>query len=399
MTRDTIETLESSFSTLALHADDEFAFASDVAPGIGVSTTFRMGYVGAVSERVGPNGRPNYIYSRDTTNNRDRLEIVLGKLTEGHAVTYASGQAAGFAALVHYKPRRVAIRGGYHGTHGSLKVYNRHHAIDVIDIDDPYEEGDLVWIESPHNPEGEIFGNANAKIIVDATFAPPPLSYPFRLGVDLVMHSTSKYFSGHSDGLGGLLVAPSAEQATELREDRVYLGSVLGSLETWLLLRSVRTLKVRVVQQSITAEALARWLNGASGGKAYDGIPAKTIHSVRHASLQDFTASPSPTAPGQEPKPSGCHQGWDVAKQNPGGFGACFSVLLYTSAQARKIPFTLTLHQPATSLGGVESLIEWRYGVDPSQDERLVRVSIGLEELDDLKEDWRRGLKRLVYEE
>lgn len=184
-----------------------------------------------------------------------------------------------------------------------------------------------------------------------------------------------------------------------------------------------------MVQQSQTATALAAWLAEASGQKEHDGIPAGSIHSVLHASLQKFPAS------------------WDVQKQHPGGHGATFSVLvsclgrweigeghdyqyrisvilclirplyfatkfsyvltnfpkitpsqLATPAQARLLPLSFQLMQPATSLGGVESLTEWRYPVDPLVDQRLVRVSIGLEELQDLKEDWRRALKKVIAE-
>ncbi|RUS20627.1 pyridoxal phosphate-dependent transferase [Endogone sp. FLAS-F59071] len=428
-----IRGLDESFSTLSLHADDHLAESYDIAPPIGVSTTFRFPNPDATSKNVeGLNGEKLNIYSRESTNIRDRVEAVLGALNEGHAVTYTSGLSAGFAAVIHLKPNRVAIRTGYHGTHGFLKVYRRHREIDIIDIDDPLADGDLVWLESPHNPDGLIYASClevssldickvcgynlhldiahyvkkahavGAKVLVDATFAPPPLQYPFRFGVisyqrlsyekspsydyssnsdvDIIMHSTTKYFSGHSDGLGGLLVVKTKEQADELCLDRTYMGTVLGSLETWLLLRSIRTLKLRVVQQSRTATALAAWLAEASGHKEHDGIPAGSIHSVLHASLQRYPAS------------------WDVQKQHPGGHGATFSVLLATPAQARLLPLAFQLMQPATSLGGVESLTEWRYPVDPLVDQRLVRVSVGLEELQDLKEDWRRALKKIIAE-
>ncbi|RUS32576.1 pyridoxal phosphate-dependent transferase [Jimgerdemannia flammicorona] len=413
-----LASFDKSFSTLSLHADAHLADSSDIAPAIGVSTTFRFPDPDVTHRHgEGLNGEKHHIYSRESTNNRDRLEIVLGTLNEGHSVTYASGLAAGFAAVIHLRPNRVAIRGGYHGTHGFLK--------EIIDIDSPLLSGDLVWLESPHNPDGLIFGKrlmsrswvpraylcltpptfanrdphpdiahyvershaVGAKVLVDATFAPPPLQYPFRLGVDVIMHSTTKYFSGHSDGLGGLLVVRSKEEADEvvmavysfllhyresygnrsvhvhwrhrifshdepqLRLDRTYTGSVLGSLETWLLLRS------------------------ASDHKEHDGIPAHSIHSVLHSSLQHYP------------------QGWDVEKQHPGGHGATFSVLV-----TRLLPMSFCLMQPATSLGAIESLIEWRYPVDPTIDQRLVRVSVGLEDLEDLKEDWRRALKKVIQE-
>lgn len=160
-----IRGLDESFSSLSLHADDHLAESSDIAPPIGVSTTFRFPNPDASKNGEGPNGEKLNIYSRESTNTRDRAEAVLGALNEGipaylklyisgetkiviimlmqayivntfvkhlcvgHAVTYASGLSAGFAAIIHFKPNRVAIRTGYHGTHGFLKVYRRHREI------------------------------------------------------------------------------------------------------------------------------------------------------------------------------------------------------------------------------------------------------------------------------
>ncbi|KAH8552179.1 cystathionine gamma-synthase [Umbelopsis sp. PMI_123] len=363
------------FASLAIHADDHLSTTTDVAPAIHVSTTYLQS--GSLSDTKGN------IYSRASTDTRDRVEQVLGKLNKGHAITYSSGLSSGFAVLLHIRPERIAIRGGYHGTHGFIEVYKRHRDIPVIDIDDELKKGDLLWLESPLNPTGEVYDvvayserahKVGAILLVDSTFAPPPLSWPIELGADIVMHSTTKYFAGHSDALGGLLVVKSEKEAESLLRDRNVIGSVLGSLEAWLILRSLRTLKVRVLHQSQTTNSLVAWLNLASGGKAHDGIPANAVHSVKHASIQDVK--------------------WDIQRQFPGGYGATFSILLTSKTNAQQLPFRLKLFHAATSLGGVESLAEWRYQWDLEIDDRLVRISVGLEELEDLKQDFRQALSQ-----
>ncbi|RKP04410.1 pyridoxal phosphate-dependent transferase, partial [Thamnocephalis sphaerospora] len=285
-------------------------------------------------------------------------------------------------------PKRIAIREAYFGSHKVIELVKRIRDVQVIDIDDELSEGDLIWLETPVNPTGEAADikhyaerahQAGGWLVVDATFAPPPLQYPFDHGADMVMHSATKYFGGHSDLLGGLLLTNEQSSADKLYKDRGVLGNMMGSLESWLLLRSLRTLEVRVLRQSATATALATWLNGASGGQAHDGIPAGIVHSLRHTTVQ--------TAGGKNE--------W-VQKQMPGGHCAVFAILLETKEQARILPHHLQLAHNATSLGGVESLIEWRYGTDGISDPRLIRVSVGLEALDDLKRDWRQALAQVA---
>ncbi|KAG2182716.1 hypothetical protein INT44_005696 [Umbelopsis vinacea] len=385
------------FSSLSIHADDSLSNSSDIAPPIHVSTTYSQ------PDPDQPDGN-GLVYSRYSTATRDRVERVLGTLNKGHAVTYSSGLSSGYAALLHIRPNRIAIGGGYHGTHGFIEIYKRHRDIvsrcswlydqinkAIIDLDAELQKGDLVWLESPLNPTGEVYDvlayterahKVGAIVMVDSTFAPPPLTWALDLGADIVQHSATKYFAGHSDALGGVLVVKSEKEANQLRSDRNVLGSVLGSLEAWLLLRSLRQVvygthlegssKLRVTHQSQTTASLVAWLNQASGGKAHDGIPANAIYAVKHASVQKVN--------------------WDIQRQYPGGFGATFSVLLTSKTAAQRVPFRLKLFHAATSLGGVESLAEWRYQHDPEIDDRLVRVSVGLEELDDLKQDWRQAL-------
>jgi len=296
--------------------------------------------------------------------------------------------SAAYAAIIHYQPKRIAIRGGYHGVHEILRIHNRTlPSLEIIDIDDDLREGDLLWVETPLNPTGEARDlqhysdkahKAGVKIVVDATFAPPPLFNPFLWGADCILHSASKYLGGHSDILAGVLVVRTVEELKELWSDRTFLGSVLGSLESFLLLRSLRTLSLRVVAQSTTATALAGWLDKLShtpAGQEFDGAPGGLIENVTHSSLQKEEF---------------------VSKQYTGGYAPCFSMLMKSGPYAKALPFKLCLFTAATSLGSVESLIEQRLMSDSEQDPRLVRLSIGLEHLDDLKKDFRQALKALL---
>jgi cystathionine gamma-synthase len=347
--------------TLALHADAGLERAPDVAPPIHLSTTFEA------------DNAEGLVYSRTEQPTRRRLEAVLGALEGGHAVVYASGQAATTAALLHLRPRRVAIeRGGYHGTHEAIEALGAF-GIEKVPLDAPLGKGDLVWLETPRNPTCDVFDiaahaararAAGARLAVDGTFATPVLQRPLALGADLVLHSMTKFLSGHSDALGGVLVTPDAATAEELRRARTYAGSVPGALETWLVLRGVRTLGVRVRRQTETATRLAAFLE-------------PRVARVWHPSL-----------------PS--HPGHALAARQMSGPGAILSIELATEDAARELPRHLSLLRDATSLGGVESLLEWRRRHDPEAAPTLVRISVGLEEYEDLARDLERGLVRVA---
>lgn len=346
--------------TLALHADSGLEPAADVAPPIHVSTTF------AAENDAG------LVYARSEQPTRGRLEAVLGALDAGEAVVYASGQAATTAALLHLRPRRVAIqRGGYHGTHLAIDAL-RPFGVEKVPLDADVGRGDVVWLETPRNPTCEIqdiAGHAEraraagARLVVDGTFATPVLQKPLLFGADLVMHSMTKFLSGHSDALGGVLVARDPAVAARLREERTVTGAVPGALETWLVLRGVRTLGVRVRHQSETATRLAAWLEGR-------------VARVWHPSLAS-------------------HPGHALAKKQMRGPGPMLAFELASERAARDLPAHLRLFRDATSLGGVESLVEWRRKVDPEAAATLLRVSVGLEDADDLLADLERGLGEL----
>lgn len=315
---------------------------------------------------------------------------MLSSLLGGPAVTYASGLAAFHAMLVHLNPRRIAIGDGYHGCHGVIDVLSRLTGLKKLPLDcDPSElqEGDVIHVETPLNPTGEarnlrhyadIARSRGAHLTVDATFAPPPLQDPFVHGADVVMHSGTKYFGGHSDMLCGVLaVRPDRREWVKgLLSDRLVLGSVMGSLEGWLGLRSLRTLELRVRRQSETATALVAWLAGELAQSSSSPVAA-AVEKVHHASVQ----------------PEAAEEGGWLREQMPGGYGPVFALLMKDVDTARRLPSKLRLFHHATSLGGVESLIEWRAMTDPDVDKRLLRVSIGVEGFEDLRRDLEQGFK------
>jgi len=346
--------------TLALHADEGLERDPDVAPPIHVSTTFAAD---------NPDG---LVYARAEQPTRRRLEAVLGALEGGHAVVYASGQAAATAALLHFMPRRVVVaRGGYHGTHAAIDALAPL-GVQKVPLDAPPGKGDLVWLETPKNPTCEIQDvaahaarahAAGASVAVDGTFATPVLQQPLALGADLVMHSATKFLAGHSDALAGVLATRDGDVARRLREARTVSGAVPGALETWLVLRGLRTLGLRVRRQTETATALAAWLE-------------PRVARAWHPSLRS-------------------HPGHALAAAQMRGPGPILSIELGSEEAARELPRHLRLFRDATSLGGVESLVEWRRRHDPEAAPALLRLSVGLEDPEDLVADLERGLARV----
>jgi cystathionine beta-lyase/cystathionine gamma-synthase len=305
--------------------------------------------------------------------------------------------------IVFLNPKRVAIGGGYHGCHGILKLMNKLNGLEQLELEDEkdlakLQKGDIIHVETPLNPTGEARDLAYYRkkadelgcyLTVDATFAPPPLQDPFKYGVDIVMHSGTKYFGGHSDMLSGVLAVRAdlahGKDGKEgwlegLIEERAHLGGVMGSLEGWLGVRSLRTLELRVRRQSDNTQHLVDWL--ASQLKAGGNVVSDSIIKIQHASQQPEASDPD---------------SW-LRKQMPNGFGPVFSLWLKSEEHAKRLPSKLSLFHHATSLGGIESLIEWRAMSDQTVDRRLVRVSIGVEGWEDLKDDLLQGLRALKVE-
>lgn len=382
-------------ATAAIHADAlieqdawMFSTSADVAPPMSLSTTFTC-----------PEDGKGHIYSRMTNPTRSRCEALLGKVegtpeSPAHAVLYSSGLSACFAILSRFLPQHIAISGGYHGTHLVIAQLSRISVgarCKVVPLPPPEEVAsklgpeDLIWLETPVNPTCDVYdisayvaaakSAGGVKVVVDGTFAPPPIQRPLLLGVDAVMHATTKYFAGHSDVLGGAICVSDPTIAKELRQDRTAVGSTPGSLEVWLLMRSIRTLHLRVERQSNTAARLAEWLQKSLSDPAELEHPLRgLVHAVHHPSL-----------------PS--HPSHAIAcKQMQGGFGGCLAIELSTENAARALPAALTLFRDATSLGGVESLIEWRRKYDNQVSPLLLRLSVGLEDFDHLRADLERAI-------
>jgi cystathionine gamma-synthase len=337
--------------------------------------------------------------SRVSAPNTTRLEAVLSSLLGGPAVTYSSGLAAFHALLVFLNPRRIAVGGGYHGCHGVIDLVAKLTGLQKLELEDPaalaaLRPGDIVHVETPLNPTGEArnldYYAARARelgcyLTVDATFAPPPLQQPFDHGADVVMHSGTKYFGGHSDLLCGVLaVHPARERqhgwVAGLLGERLFLGSVMGSMEGWLGVRSLRTLELRVERQSASATRLVGWLDRQLRAASSDSPVARTVERLQHASLQ----------------PEAQQEGSWLRKQMPRGWGPVFSIIMRDESHARRLPSKLHLFHHATSLGGVESLIEWRAISDKNIAKTVLRVSVGVESWEDLREDLLQGFKALL---
>ena len=297
-----------------------------------------------------------------------------------------SGLAAIYSAITYYQPQRIFIDGGYHGTHQVIDLLKHRWdtAIQVVPTlsDCPttlaashggLRKGDMLWLETPRNPDLRLFDIAaysevarahDSVVVVDGTFSPPPLQHPLRLGAHCVMHSTTKYLAGHSDAVGGALVTQDEQTAADLQMERAVMGNTPGSLESWLLLRSLRTLRLRVEAQSKGASQLAAEL-----------LKHPNVQNVHHPSLPH-------------------HEQYDLA-QNQMASGGCgvLSVELESAEVAQAVLGHLRLFRNATSLGGVESLIEWRHQYDQDVSPCLLRISVGLEHPDDLLSDFRNALQ------
>jgi cystathionine gamma-synthase len=406
-------------STHGIHADDRINILTDVAPPIHTSTTFRYPSDPSLLEPVPDDGefvdlQTPLVYSRLASASTNRLETILAPLiypdaTEeeldgsgglaNHVISYTSGLSAFHALLVNVVPKVIAISGGYHGCHGVIDLHKKMHGVKTVDLHAPDSEwdaaglgkGDLVHLETPLNPTGEAFQiskyaerahKRGALLSVDATFAPPGLQDPFKWGADLVMHSGTKYIGGHSDMLCGILAVAKGDEglkrARTMRSERLFLGAVLGSLEGWLGVRSLRTLDLRVQRQSSNAGHLVQWLHDSLYLKGADAdVVGAVVSKVSHASLQAED------------------MGW-LKEQMSNGFGPVFSIYMKEMQQARSLPSKLRLFHHATSLGGVESLIEWRRMSDTDVDERLLRVSVGVENWEDLKNDLLSAFKALA---
>lgn len=365
-------------STKLIHGSDEISRVPDVVPPINISSTFR--YDNDSSKLVKASELTelpeSFIYSRLKHPMSQEVEECIEKVTGGYVVVYNSGLSAFCAALTLLNPKTLSIGKGYHGCHSIADIFTRNNGLKQIGLDDDFSKlgpGDLVHLETPVNPEGTNFSikyyadkahEKGALLMVDSTLAPPPLQDPFKFGADLVMHSATKYFGGHSDLLAGLLITKDLQTKKSLVNDRIFLGTNIGNLEASLLFRSLRTLELRVLRQTESAQKIVKYLND-------NKEKFKSLKAVYHGSLQKDEY---------------------IKEQMPVGQAPIFSIELDSEETARYFPSKLKYFFHATSLGGVESLVEWRALSDPSTKPTLIRISVGLENVEDLIEDLKSAL-------
>lgn len=353
-----------------------------VTPNLVFSSTFARDDQGQL---VG-----GHIYSRTSNPNRTALEAALAALEGGaHGLAFASGQAAAAAVFAGLAPgdRVILPDDLYHGTrYLATNEFGRWGLVaDFVDTSDLAavtaalkKPARVVWLETPSNPRlkisdlaavAKLARTAGALVVVDNTWATPVLTQPLALGAHVVLHSTTKYLGGHSDLLGGALVlgadAPS-DLLARLRSWQNLGGAVPAPFDCWLLLRSLSTLPLRVRAQSATAATLAAWLAGHPHVERvyYPGLSSHPNHVVAAQQMSAF--------------------GGMISFEVRGGHDA-----------AKAVACRVKLITAATSLGGVESLIEHRRPVEGPASVTppgLLRFSVGLEHVDDLRADLAQAL-------
>jgi len=347
----------------------------EVAPAVHLSTTYERDLDGGFSR--------GYDYIRPDNPSRRALEQCIAALEGGaDATAYASGSGASLAVFSLLRPgdHVLAPVESYHGTAKQLRdivgpMGVSHSFIDMTNGEVVRkaltDKTRLVWIETPSNPMlnvsdietiAELAHGRGAVVCVDNTFATPVWQKPFELGADLVMHSSTKYFGGHSDVMGGAVVARDrGGLSDQLRDYQATSGNVPSPFDCWLVRRSLTTLSCRVRAQTHTAARLVQFLH-----------KHRAVERVFYPGLES-------------------HPGHELARKQMSGFGAMLS---FCVRGGRDEAFTVAgrtkLFTRATSLGGVESLIEHRKSVEGPRSvtpENLLRVSVGLENAEDLIAD------------
>ena len=368
------------FDTLAVHAGaDPDPATGAVAPPIQLSTTFVHG----ASE-----GADAYSYQRRDSPNQRRLETALAAVEGGErALAFASGMAAVAAVLdTLQRGERVLVpEDCYVGTRGYVTEVLPERGVEVVTVDTTDLDAvraacagglALLWAESPSNPRMRISDLAElariarahgARFACDNTFATPVLQRPLEFGADVVMHSTTKYFGGHSDVLGGALVfARNDDFAERVAARRLLTGAILAPFSAWLTLRGCRSLPARMALHCANARKVAEFMatHPAIEKVNWPGLPGHPGHAIASRQMRDFGAM--------------------LSFEPCGGYDAAVAVTRNTR-----------LFTNATSLGGCESLIEHRASAEGEHTQAppaLVRISVGLEDADDLIADLAQAL-------
>lgn len=351
---------------------DEFG---SVTPGIYPSTTFRRD---ADYELV-----DDFVYGRYDNPNARMVETFAAALDRGtHALAFASGMSAmvGLTETAPTGKRIAAQRVMYHGGLDWLRRLDSKRGVGLDLFDGPdldslaaavTKDTDIVWVETPANPTWDVTDIAGAADIahsvgailaVDSTSA-PLVTLPLELGADIVHHSASKYYNGHSDVHGGLLITNTTDERwEEVWALRKSMGTVLAPHEAWLVHRGMQTLEVRIRQANASAMTIAEHFSGHDLVEAvlYPGLPSHPGHEIARRQMKE-------------------------------GFGGMLSILVAgDSDEAKRVASSTKLIVPATSLGGVESLIEHRASVEGPHStvaKNLLRLSVGIEPVSALIHD------------
>lgn len=382
-------TRKHNFSTLAIHAGQDFdPTTGSVIPPVYLTSTFVQKSIGDL--------RGGYEYTRAGNPTRDSLETLVAALEGGkHGLSFASGLAAEDVLLrAALSPNDHIVMGNdvYGGTHRLIERVHkpwgvRNTVVDLADLRAVERaiipgETKLLWVETPSNPMmkisdiaelADIGHRAGVKIVVDNTFASPALQQPLRFGADVVIHSTTKYLGGHSDVLGGALVMNDDELYEKAKFLQFAAGAVSAPLDAWLTTRGIKTLALRMERHSSNARAIAEHLVGHPGISEvyYPGLPG--------------------------------HPGHELARQQMSDFGGMLSLAFTGGAKAaRKFAESTRLFQLAESLGGVESLVNYPSEMTHASvrgsvlevPENIVRLSVGIEDVDDLIADIDQAIPR-----
>ena len=376
----------SGFNTRAIHAGQEPDPATGaVIPPVHLTTTYKQDGVGGL--------RGGYEYSRSGNPTRNALHEALAALEEGAtALAFASGLAAEDTLLrTVCRPGDHVVLGGdaYGGTFRLISRVLSEWGLEYtpVHLDDPDQvraamrpTTRVIWCETPSNPllnitdieaTAAVAHDGGALLVVDNTFASPYLQRPLTLGADVVVHSTTKYLGGHSDVVGGALVTRDASLGERLAYNHNAMGAVASPFDSWLVLRSLKTLGVRMDRHSANAARVVEFLLGSPevASVLYPGLPS--------------------------------HPGHDVAARQMSGFGGMVSFRLKDGEDAAlKVCDRAQVFTLAESLGGVESLIEHpgrmthasAAGSPLEVPADLVRLSVGIEDADDLLADLEQAL-------
>ncbi|WP_049925449.1 trans-sulfuration enzyme family protein [Halopiger goleimassiliensis] len=393
MTRHDDHSNENRFATIAVGATETETHphrggTNDVVPPIHLSTTFEWA--------SGANAN-DHDYSRESNPTRAVLEEQLARLEGGeHGLAFASGMAAistTMLALVPPGGRIVSSDSVYSGTEKLLTELAAGHFdidVDFVDARDPENvaaavdsDTDLIWVETPSNPLirlydvraiADVADDHDALFGVDSTFASPYFQAPLDLGADVVVHSTTKYLNGHSDSIGGTVIVDDEEVFERFAfAQRVGLGNMLSPFDCYLVARGVKTLPARMEHHEENAMAVARFLESH-----------ERVDRVYYPGLES-------------------HPQHDLASEQMFGYSGMLSFEFDgTPTELEAVIEGLEVFTPGASLGGVESLVEVPSLMIPDEfsrgkataeiPETLVRVSVGLEDAEDLRDDFRTAL-------